>query len=1070
MNRWTGRAVGMFRLLPLVAVCVLLCRDPLAALASDGRPPISFDRDVKPILAAKCFACHGPDAERREAGLRLDLRESATAVSESGSRAIVPGDAKSSELWRRIVTDDPDLRMPPPDDPQKLDASQREVLRRWIDEGAPWSGHWAFQPVRRPPLPEVKRADWGINPIDRFVLARLEREGLAPAAPADRRTLIRRVTFDLTGVPPTPHEVAAFLADNGPGAYERVVDRLLASPRFGERFAVPWLDAARYADTNGFFMDNGRDMWAWRDWVVGALNANLPFDEFTVWQIAGDLLPGATREQRIASGFNRNHGLNFEAGALEEECRVGYVVDRVDTTASVWLGLSFGCARCHDHKYDPISQKDYYRFYAYFNNIEEAGVAGHWGNAEPMMALPTAQQQRRLNEIQAECRTLKAQLETTLQAFRQGPGSGEAGEKAGELDVVPIAHYPLDDGSGYEVADQRGRPAEIDGRAHWTSGVRGGGLAFHGDGSIDAGDVLLAESATPWTVSAWMFPAGLDAGVLFAQMDDESEPRGFDVAYTEGRIVVRLIHHRRDRIVVASTETTRFPRSAPLSSLQQRWFHLTVTYDGSMRADGVAIYVDGHPLIVQVLQDTLTGEIAAGVPLRMGRRERGGAFDGVLDDIRVFDQCLQPSQVVKLAALAAGERWHSGNEEEEPSGDLVDTPWRELAFAASDEFARQWNRWTWLCHQRRSIRKQIPTTMVMRERSTPRPTAVLIRGEYDRPGMPVEPGTPECLPPPRPGLPRNRLGLARWLVQPDHPLTARVTMNRAWQMFFGRGIVGTVGEFGARGERPSHPELLDWLAAEFIEGGWDVKAMYRLMVTSATYRQSSVARTAARARDPSNRLFSRMNRRRLTAEMLRDAALVYGNLICWKQGGPGVSPYQPPGLWKENSFRDGYTAQEFVQSHGESLYRRSLYTFWKRTCPPPNMSVFDAPSREFCVLKRDSSATPLQSLVLLNDPTYVEAARALAARVLGEKDKDEERVQQMFRIVLSRPATPSESRVMQTLLAQQRRRYDHRSRDARRLTQVGESSRGKGISLRELAAWTIVASALMNLDESITRN
>ena len=975
--------------------------------------------------------------------------------------------------------------MPPPDARQQLDAADIAQIGRWIEAGAAWNEHWAFTPVRRPQLPAVRHQAWPRNAIDYFILRRLESEQLEPSPPADRRTLLRRVTFDLTGLPPTPAEVQAFLADRAPGAYERVVDRLLASPRYGERFATRWLDAARYADTNGYFMDNGREMWAWRDWVVRALNAGMPFDQFTLEQLAGDLLPHATRDQRLASGFHRNHGINFEAGAIDAECRVAYVVDRTNTTGALWLGLTVGCARCHDHPYDPISQEAYYRMYAFFNHIDEEGVAGHWGNAAPLLSLPTPDEEHRLDELQRELARVDNAIRADLQAADTTPKNREEAASpvvsaSGHL-PAPAAHYALDDAEGYDVHNANGPDAELDGRDDWIEGPFGGALAFHGNTSIDCGDALEIDATTPFTCSAWVFPATPQGGTLFARMDgtDADTFRGFELAVRDGELVVRLVHSHDQALVVAAwagTATVAANHAARLpTGLTGKWSHIAVTYDGSMRAAGVAVYVNGRRVPCQPMQDDLEDDIAVGVPLRIGRREevdgvaegrRGEAFDGAMDDVRFYDTCLTSEQVARLARTnPLPESDREGKAEE-----MRDDRRRAAAFLSSTAFARRWNEHTRLEHALHSLQRQVTTAMVMRERPGTPSANVLTRGLYDHPGKRVSPGTFDFVAPFPDDAPANRLGLARWIVAPENPLTPRVAMNRAWQAFFGRGLVATMGDFGTQGDRPSHPELLDWLAHEFVRRGWDMKAMHRMIVLSATYRQASIVPADAAARDPRNRWLAHMPRRRLTAEMVRDAALAYGGLLSPRMGGPGVSPYQPPGLWKANSFRAGYTAQEFHQSHGEGLYRRSLYTFWKRTCPPPSMAVFDAPSRERCILQRNVSNTPLQALVLLNDVTYTEAARGLAARVMKETGGDSARVHRITQIVLSRPAEDGEVRVLIDLLVRSRDRFTRRSTDALRLQQVGESLRGRELDAVELAAWTVVAATIMNLDEALMRN
>jgi hypothetical protein len=771
---------------------------------ADAAPAVRFSRDVLPILAENCFQCHGPDEKARKAKLRLDTAEGAGAV-------IKPRKSGESELILRVNAEADDRRMPPPRTNRRLTAAQKDVLRRWVEEGAAWGKHWAYETPTRPPLPPVKNAAWARNAIDFFVLARLEREGLAPSPEAARETLIRRVTLDLTGLPPAPREVDAFLADDAPGAYERLVDRLLASARYGERMAMDWLDEARYADTNGYQNDFARTMWPWRDWVIGAFNRNQPFDRFLTEQVAGDLLPGATQAQRIATGFNRNNRTVTEAGSIDEEWRVENAVDRVETTATVFLGLTMGCGRCHDHKFDPVSQREFYQFFAFFNSVNEKGVyTEQRGNVPPLVRLPTPQDEARLRE-----------------------------------------------------------------------------------------------------------------------------------------------------------------------------------------------------------------------------------FDG---------------------AIAAAERALRELESARPGRDLLEGELRAL----KDRLAK-------LRKERADHEQRVPSVMVMEDLPKPRETFVLKRGRYEMPdrNQQVEPGVPACLSPWPAGAPRNRLGLARWLVSPDNPLTARVAVNRFWQHSFGTGLVKTAENFGLQGEPPSHPELLDWLATEFARG-WDVKAMQRLIVTSAAYRQASKASPALLQRDPDNRLLARGPRFRLPAEVVRDNALAVSGLLVEKVGGPSVKPYQPPGLWEQ--LAGGAGEGPYVQDKAPGLYRRSLYVYRKRTVPHPALTTFDAPSREVCQVKRPRTNTPLQALELLNDVTYVEAARRLAELMLTEGgNTPEERIRYAFRRATARAPEPGELRVLARGLARYRQTFGSDKEAAGRYVRHGESPVDARLDAAELAAYTATAEVILNLDETITK-
>lgn len=794
------RATGLFFL-------ALAASLPGAAVAqSPAGTPIDFSRQIRPILSENCFVCHGPDASQRKARLRLDTRDGATAKLRGGGRAVVPGKAAASALIERITSHDDAERMPPPKSNKRLTQAQIELLRRWIEQGASYAEHWAFVAPKRPAVPNVKRKDWIQNPVDAFLLARLEKEVLQPSPRAEPHVLARRLALDLTGLPPTPEEVAAFakhFARSPQAAVEALTDRLMASPHYGERLALDWLDAARFADTHGYHIDAGRDMTLWREWVIDAFRKNMPFDRFTVEQLAGDLLPGATTTQKIASGFNRNHMINFEGGAIPAEYHAAYIIDRVNTTATVWLGLTAACAQCHDHKYDPLTQRAYYRLYAFFHNVPENGLDGSRGNAAPLVRAPSKAQQEAM-----------ADLDRRLRAV-------EAKRKAAPKDVT------------------------------------------------------------------------------------------------------------------ATREEAKLRKA------------------------------------------------------------------------------------------------------------------------------------------RTALEKRFPSAMVMQEMPSPRATHVLMRGEYDKKGEKVTAGVPAFLPPLPKDAPANRLGLARWLVSREHPLTARVIVNRYWQMIFGTGLVKTAEDFGSQGEPPSHPELLDWLTVQFVEDGWDVKKLVKRLVTSAAYQQSSKVSPALLAHDPENRLLSRGPRLRLQAEFIRDQALALAGLLNREIGGASVRPYQPEGLWQELASRQdskNWSAQFFVQSHGKDLYRRTMYTFWKRTSPPPSLLTFDAPDRETCTVRRSRTNTPLQALVLMNDPTYVEASRKLAERMMHQAKEPAGRLRFAFRLATAREPSKRELSILTRVLERQRSKYAADRPAALKLLRVGESPRDEALPAEEVAAYAIVASVILNLDEVVTKN
>jgi hypothetical protein len=1021
---------------------------------------IEFNRDIRPILADQCFTCHGPDKAKRKADLRLDTREGAFA-DLGGYRALVPGNLDKSELYRRITAADKEDRMPPVRSGRRLTRRQIALFKRWIEQGARWQKHWAFLPPRRLTPPQAQNTRWVRNPIDNFILDRLRREELSPSPEADRIALLRRVTLDLTGLPPTPAEVDAFLADRSPAAYERVVDRLLASPRYGERLAVRWLDAARYADTNGYQTDGERTMWRWRDWVIEAYNRNLPFDQFTGEQLAGDLLRHPTLEQRIATGFNRNHRGNAEGGIIPEEYAVEYVVDRVETTATVWLGLTLGCARCHDHKYDPIKQEEFYRVFAFFNNVPERGKAIKFGNSPPMIKTPTRDQQEALQKLECRLASARACFRKLASRLAEAQARWEKnlpGDAALDWSVIEglLAHYPLDG----NTAEARGKlkPGKFQGgTAAFVPGRIGKAAAFDGKRWINAGNVADFGFEDKFTFSAWIFPKGKTAGgILLSRMDQDADSEGYHLLLKGGKLQVNLVKRWLDDALRVETVKKLEPG---------RWQHLAVTYDGSRVANGIKVYVNGRSVKFKVHLDDLNQSFQTAQPLRIGTGGgRDNGFRGALDDLRIYGRALAAAEVKILAvsdsisqivAIPAGRR-----------NPFQSHKLREyfLAQQAPLPIRQEYRQIKTLGKQKARLLESFPTTMIMEEMATPRKTHVLIRGQYDKAGKRVYPGVPASLPP-LPGRRNlNRLDLARWLVARSNPLTARVAVNRFWQMYFGTGLVKTAEDFGSQGEWPSHPELLDWLATEFMRTGWDVKALQRTIVLSATYRQSSKATPALLRKDPENRLLARGPRFRLSAEMIRDQALAASGLLVERLGGPSVKPYQPRGLWRE------LTDAVYVQDHGRKLYRRSLYTFWKRTVAPPSMITFDAAGREACTVRKARTNTPLQALTLMNDVAFVEAARVLAQRVLTEGGKTlESRLTLAFRLVTARPPHPPEMKILRAGLDRHLAHYRKDRKAALKLIKAGEFPRDPKLDVAELAAYTAVASVLLNLDEVIVK-
>ena len=1062
---------------------------------------VDFNRDIRPLLSDTCFACHGPDEQQRQADLRLDTREGIFA-QRRGYRIVVPSNSSQSRLYQRVNAENQAARMPPPYSERSLTDQQIELIRLWIDQGAKSESHWAFSPPSRPTLPRVGEEAWARNPVDNFILARLQREGMQPSAEADKITLLRRVTFDLTGLPPSPAEVGAFLSDESSDAYEKVVDRLLRSPHYGERMAMQWLDLARYADSHGHHVDNLRDMWHWRDWVIEAFNRNQPFDRFTVEQLAGDLLPDSTEDQLIATGFNRNHMIAM-LSAIPEETLTEYVVDRVDTTATVWMGLTMKCARCHDHKYDPIKQKEFYRFFAFFNTVDEKGIDGRFGNAQPVLQLPSRQQRSRLEELKSK-----------IAAVHEAMPAGEIDQLQAEWEKTALATIPAsarkDLAAHYEfedhLADTSGNyrhGTTRRGEVTYDSGQIGKGADFDGEVTLDLGNAFDFDRTDPFSVAFWMRKKGGNtkhAQAILHKVEQAESRRGFEVIRTAPkafgphqfhfRIQVRLTHRWPDNTIEVRT---REPLS--VGPGYPDIYHVTITYDGSGQASGFNMFVDGRAREVEVVRDSLSGSILTSEPLEIGSKRTAGPYIGQLDDLRIYRVPLMAGQAELLAvsepirALLTtpteackemldlyDKRKEEGRDQGKTTRDLRSCLERReklreyyLTYGAPEKLRKLYAELKTLEAEKKELEAEVPTTMVMREMRTPRETFILGRGDYRNQGEKVTPGVPSVLPPiPRGTLP-NRLGLARWLVDPSHPLTARVVVNRYWQMYWGTGIVKTSEDFGSQGDAPSHPELLDWLATEFVGSGWDVKAMQRLIVTSAAYRQSSQVTPELLEKDPQNRLLARGPRLRLPAEIVRDNALAIAGLLNDQIGGRSAYPYQPPGLWKDTAFGSGYTGQVYTPGSGPELYRRSMYTIWKRTVPPPSMVTFDAPNRESCTSRRARTNTPLQALVLMNDPTYVEAARGLAQRMIGEGKDPAERVRYGFRLATARSPAPEELDILLRIVQRQLADYRRDAEDAQALLAVGDSRHDSRMDPTELAAWTTLASVILNLDETITK-
>jgi len=1126
--------IKRLKLCSLVALTVLIAASGLFERATQGQqktPSVStavsidFNRDIKPILSDKCFACHGPDAPSLKIKLRLDSEAAALAELRAGKHAVVPKHPEQSELVRRIAAKDEALRMPPVDSGRSLTHQEIELLTEWIRQGARFEQHWSFVAPVRTTLPKVSNTTWPENAIDYFVLARLEAEGLQASPEADRATLIRRVSLDLTGLPPTPKEVDDFIADQSPNAYEKVVDRLLASPRFGERMAFRWLDAARYADTNGYQIDGDRAMWRWRDWVIAAYNRNLPFDQFTIQQLAGDLLPKpknrqAALDQMIATAFNRNHRTNSEDGIVPEEYRIEYVVDRVDTTATVFLGLTMGCARCHNHKYDPLSQKEYYQLSAYLNSIPEDGRASNYGNSPPWISAPTVEQQRRYaqleNRIAATERQLEMSLKNSVSAQRRWEQSLQKSAAAHWFPTENLlVRHSMDEDAELEVVGKLARinvarpddeNQESDnnqefkkedasfrhGKSQFVVSPLGQAATFDGKLYFDAGKVAnfdyrdrKRDYKDDFAVSAWFYPEAEQSGAIVAHMNDNTgetdyglpKHKGWGLFFNNGKLHFNVVSVWADDSFRVETAD-----KLPLS----QWHHVVATFNGSESLDKVKLYVNGREARLNVIHGRLFRTFGdAKRTLKFGA---GGGeafrFKGRLDEVRIYKALPEPDEIAVLAnadslqniaAIPAAKRTRA--QQLKLRGAYLDS-------AASTEAKRLWRQLAELKQRRLNLESEFSTLMVMQETAAPRPAYVLRRGAYDQPAEQVGRAVPSMLPPMPAEFPNNRLGLARWLVSKENPLTARVQVNRFWQMLFGTGLVKTVEDFGSQGELPSHPELLDWLAAEFRDGetegrgeggkgrrgegakAWDVKAILKLMVMSATYRQSSKVSPELLQRDVANRLLARGPRLRLSAEMIRDQALAASGLLVERLGGPSVKPYQPDGLWKDMTFSN---MTFYDQSKGEGLWRRSLYSFWKRTVLNPAMLTFDASARELCTVREVRTNTLLQALNLMNDVTYVEAARLLAERVMQDATTSSERVTLMFRRVLARATEEAETERLLKSFQSQLEHFRAYPEDAKRLLAIGEKRNDPKLNAMELAAYAMTASLILNLDEAITR-
>ncbi|MES2706826.1 MAG: DUF1553 domain-containing protein [Verrucomicrobiota bacterium] len=1050
---------------------VLLCFTAFAFISAAHAESLRFNRDIRPILSEACFHCHGQDASKRKADLRLDTEAGALAKGDDGA-ALVPGKPEESLLLRRMESKDPDEHMPPADSHRTVSPAQIALVRQWIIEGGKYETHWAFTPPVREPLPAMKNTAWPRQPWDAWVLTRLEKEGLSPTAEAKPETWLRRASFDLTGLPPAPAGIAAFEKDvqaRGEAAYGDAADRLLDSPRFGERMTADWMDAARYADTHGFNNDTARSMWRWRDWVIGAFNKNLPYDQFITRQLAGDLLPAPSIDDQIATGFCRNHVINSEGGIVDEEYRVEYVADRVRTLGMTWLGLTLECSRCHDHKYDPLTAKDYYSFYAFFNQVPEWGEDGRIANAVPLMPAPTADQQEKLAGLDQRLRVESGKLAATAK-----PASDvtalvawlKAEVKAPALTDQATLTLALKDGK--VINPLKADAALGDTLAVTEDAAFGPVISFPEtkNAKLDTAH-FPAQGNNPWSFLASVNWQGGEGALLSNLTYDRPMS---STSYGDGTEV---------RINAAGQVEVRVSAKWPVYALQVKsrrkltpgqWHQIAVVSHGKPEASDFSLFIDGGECETDAPYDGLSGNPGAR-PFNLGTtiEKTPAVFQGKLAGLSAFKKALTGPEITAWSDAAFVREITS---QPDPSAAVKAlTRVQDLALRLQPETREISGRIALLNTERLALMRTFPTTMVMTEMASQRPTHVLMRGNYDAPGDAVSPVVPEALLGAWPkGAPNNRLGLAAWLTKPDQPLTARVVVNRFWQQIFGVGLVKTAEDFGVQGEFPSHPELLDTLARDFADSGWNVKSLLRSIVLSATFRQDSRTTPELTARDPENRLLARGPRVRLPAEMIRDNALAVSGLLSERLGGPSVHPEQPADLYKGVVVDAPYPGSSWTLSTGGDLYRRSLYTFWKRTVPHPLMTVFDVPDREFGCVRRSRTNTPLQALAMLNEPSLLQAAGHLGARMRKEGGGDDaRRLAKGFELCTSRQPTDREAAAMLRLLTKLRASFLTDADGAAAMVKTGGIT-ATGSTTAETAAWTAVASNLLNLDETITRN
>ena len=1075
--------------LSFLSVAAFAAPPPKAASAT-----VDFQRQVRPILSDNCFQCHGPDQAARMVDLRLDTNEGAFSKRDNGT-PIVPGDPEASLVYQRITHENEVLRMPPVHSKNELTGEQIGVLRRWIEEGASWDQHWSFEPLKWPQPPQVSDSGWVRNPLDRFILARLEQEGLAPAPQAGKRTLARRVALDLTGLPPDPGILESFLSDTSKNAYEKLVDKLLESKHWGEHRGRYWLDAARYGDTHGIHIDNYREMWAYRDWVIQAFNDNKPFDEFAVEQIAGDLLPNPTLDQLVATGFQRCNMTTNEGGVIPEEYAVIYAKDRADTVGTVFLGLTVGCATCHDHKFDPIAQRDFYALTAFFRNTTQFVMDGNVSDPPPVLVVPLEDDREEWNKLRAEAAETGAALERLVSSVKVVDADDAVdGEFTAWLESGGYRSIkaPLEESAQLMTLSLDPKPAiEIKGRRQAVKLHQGAARGKGPDKNVPAllfGEKSWAElpsleldSDTPFSFTLWVFHPN-DAGsfMVASQTDPDDGSRGWTFAIGGRQLSFKMTGEKRQGAEGRSSVTIVPNNARRLPAAE--WTHITLTHDGSGERAGLRYYMNGEIIPLQGSEyfTKVEGSIRTGRPLLLAKgvnKGRGGREEararylngGGIADLRVFNRpiSVQEAKVVSqwpVLKQARKKRPKKLTDEERDALRLY------YLVREHEEYCGLMARKTEIELGWRELRRRGGVTHVMREVPDKDPEAhILNRGMYDQRQKLVQAGTPPALHPMAASLPRNRLGLARWIVDDANPLTGRVIVNRYWQQVFGTGLVKTSDDFGSQGEPPSHPELLDWLAVEFRESGWDVKGFFRMLATSSAYRQSPETTEAKTEKDPENRLLSRGPRFRMAGEMIRDYALAASGLLVRKIGGPSVKPYQPEGVWESVAMPQSNT-RRYQQDSGDKLYRRSMYTFWKRAAPPASMSIFNAPTREHSTVRRERTNTPLQALVTMNDTQFVEASRYLAQKAMREAGDDFDRqLDYMSTRLLARDFGERERAVARRAYDGFASYYSEHGKDAKKLLSTGESAPDEALPAAESAALTMLANQMMNLDEVLNK-